>query len=1015
MKQLVFLLILLISNLTDSIAQSIFEQQGKYGLKQEDGSVMLKAEYFQILPIQGGQFLLCKENPNYQGVAGVQKHETPSEGINSAALDLPCQQKTAATFSFNANLHYGLVVSSTNIIPANYQAIHFLADQDRYVIKQGDYYYLYNLQKKKPAKKPKLSSICSFGNGFIGGIAGKYGILNKAFKFKHKPIYDQISPLNDDIYGLEQGGDKYVMSRFNLELITAKTVQEIYLDSIGGNALFKQNGKYGIMEIYEGNVLIPAQYDAIRTFELKGMIRVQQNGLWGILDVEGEYEYLAFQYQAIQVLDQKSATIRVKVAEGWKVMTLKEKFELVSNQAYEKIEAYQDWAYLIQVDGKQGFVKKEGFEEILTPQFDQIKLNTSNSFIEVGTGTKKGLLSKNDLSVILPAEYTDYQDISLKDQPTFLLKKNNRWGMQELTGQKRSIPHEYDKLEAYGNNEWFIAWKGRSQGLLSLKTDTNPALGFKYTAMRIDVKKDGCLVYAQKNGAWGILEVFNNGEVKTIRDFTLEEIAPIEGEGLDGYVKIKKNGLFGLYQLNDDLFSQSMREVLPPEFEDISYESKLTVRVRKQGQAGSATLTSGNVLLQNSMEDLFPIKWKVEIGQSTFRTNMMLANGVLLVGSNGNSRGSLADAKDGLYLIDPKTGRITQHIRPDLVGDTDVNGVAVSGDRFYFGNDAHHVFCYDFSGKQIWGADVDGDIEGSPTLFDVNKDGLDDAIFATEGGSVVAFNGANGIKLWEYKAANGGYFTATPAAYDITGDAIPDVMIGTGGSPYFYAINGKTGKALWQFKTKSTSGFVNGSGIHASANVLLERGKAAQIIATESYGIIHYLNKSGQWKRYIGNTIGIFSTPVFSPKGTIVNGAAWLGRGNVDVTVIRSYSDWEEQRGGVRYAARRTQMDGSPVAVTSSSAFVADVLAKGYPQFGIADETGKFQLINEDGLVEEIMLAPAGVEAPMLVQDIDGDGMLEIVVACLDGKLYCFDTKSTAKAFWGQFRGDNKNTGVIRK
>lgn len=1009
---------------TRAFAQEVVEKDGKFGLKDEGGTTLLKTEYDQLIPVNGGElYVLCKKNPNYNGVAGGAKIEVPKNGYQLESLGNSCFSAQAGDLKFSNHFIYGLLEYNQTIIPVNYDAIYFHGDTESYFVKTGGYWYAFDTGKRKIIKKSKASSICRIEEGFIVELDGKFGAMDHKFKYKQKVIYDKIEQVDEEgnIYILHKDQDKVLMASWNLELLPMRPVQEIYPDSIDGNALIKRGGKYGVMEIYEGGEMIETKYDGIEPFGIDDQLKVKEGAFYGLISSDDDYVKLPSTYEDVVVLDKENGIIKVKKEGKWQVMKDVDVYEPISDKTFESIKpllGVKD-IYQVRQDGKIGFVKKKGFEELMAPQFGTAKPIKSKSFdyLEVTKGGKKGLIDLIDFSVVFPAEYDEYKDISEGKSTVFQLKKNGKWGVKQIGNSLFDLPFEYDKLDFLADNKWVIAQKGNKTGLLWNGSTDKKVLDFEYEDIRVDAQQNGCLVYAKKNGNWGILEVSeadSKTTVKTLRGFTFEEIAPIEGEGLDGYVKVKEKGNFGLYQINNGVMGQTWREVLPAAFDDISYESKLTVRVKKQGKSGSATLSSGHVLYINSINDVFPLKWKAKVGQTTFRTNMIFAHGWVLVGSNGESRGSLKDSQDGLYMLDPRSGKTIRHLKPEVLGDTDVNGVATSGNYLFFGNDNNGVFCYDFDGKKVWQATVDGDIEGSPSLFDSNGDGIDDAVFATESGSVMAFDGKTGKELWRYKASNGGYFVATPAAYDVNADGTPDVLIGTGGSPYFYAINGKTGKELWQFKTKSTAGFVDGSGIHASASILTGSGRAPLIVATECYGILHYLDMNGQWKRYIGNTIGIFSSPVFSPKGTVVNGAAWMGRGNVDVTVIRSAADWEEQRGGVKYAARRTQMDGSPVAVTSSSAFVADVLAKGKPQIGIADETGKFQLLNEDGIVEEIMLAPAGVEAAMLVQDVDGDGRLEIIVACLDGNVYCYDTESKAKPFWGQFRGDNKNTGLIR-
>lgn len=49
----------------------------------------------------------------------------------------------------------------------------------------------------------------------------------------------------------------------------------------------------------------------------------------------------------------------------------------------------------------------------------------------------------------------------------------------------------------------------------------------------------------------------------------------------------------------------------------------------------------------------------------------------------------------------------------------------------------------------------------------------------------------------------------------------------------------------------------------------------------------------------------------------------------------------------------------------------------------------------------------------LLIADIDEDGQNELLIAANDGYLYCYETNGSGFIYWGQFRGNNFNTGVL--
>ena len=93
--------------------------------------------------------------------------------------------------------------------------------------------------------------------------------------------------------------------------------------------------------------------------------------------------------------------------------------------------------------------------------------------------------------------------------------------------------------------------------------------------------------------------------------------------------------------------------------------------------------------------------------------------------------------------------------------------------------------------------------QSSPRAADLNKDGVLDIIigagkneFQESDMGILAFDGKTGNILWQQHATDQVFGSATLC--DITGDGIKDVLIG-GRTPQFKAINGNTGKLIWEY------------------------------------------------------------------------------------------------------------------------------------------------------------------------------------------------------------------------
>ena len=407
---------------------------------------------------------------------------------------------------------------------------------------------------------------------------------------------------------------------------------------------------------------------------------------------------------------------------------------------------------------------------------------------------------------------------------------------------------------------------------------------------------------------------------------------------------------------------------------------------------------SPKAILENELDasQVLTLKWVQRVGKSTFKTNILFVNHTLLFPSNGRSALGAEDNLDGLYLIDPKNGAIKNQLHADSRDDTDVNGVAASPDTIFFTSDSNEVYAYTWLGEKLWSRSCSDHIEGNPALADLNGDGVVDLSVAVESGQLLALDGLTGKNIWaiqvDYKPSwtypEKRSFIASPALKDLDGDGIRDVLIGSRNGT-FYAFNGKNGVLLWEMRS------VEPSGIHASAIV-----KDDMITWAESYHRVHHLDLKGNilWRKSLlpEGLPSLFSSPILSSSNTLVIG-----------------SSLPQQKSGAWVLPESGEQRFYPLGKISSSAVVADFLGLGTLQIGLVSESGIFAIFSEKGDILARFILECGSEATPFVGDIDEDGVLDLLIAGTDGTLYCYTLPSKGEVFWGSFRGNPFNTGVV--
>jgi outer membrane protein assembly factor BamB len=429
--------------------------------------------------------------------------------------------------------------------------------------------------------------------------------------------------------------------------------------------------------------------------------------------------------------------------------------------------------------------------------------------------------------------------------------------------------------------------------------------------------------------------------------------------------------------------------------------------------------------------DQLSLMWKQKIGLSTFRTNIMLEGGRIWLGSNGLTRDSVAnDSLDGLYALDPKTGKVLLKLRPQPKGDDDVNGLATDGQRFFWGTDLGQIFCADAKGNILWKYAAKGDIEGSPVLADLNGDQQLDAVFAVEKpAEILALDGKDGKLLWRFSLAQSGgseeqdenlppsppseerndqpegkepYFMATPQARDLNKDGIADVLIGSAGLGTLYALDGRTGQLLWSHEMSS--------GIHGCAQIVpFEAGKEA-ILINPTYGPAQWFSFEGELLRQVSTPIGNFSSPVMLSDSLLIQAQSWF---DGSLTIANCFEEEKVTIANFQETIQNKHVSWLTTEKISASALLGDPFNKGQQQALIPTEKGLLYVFEANGRLAQLLQLPAGAEASLFMADVDGDGQQELLLAGLDGFLYCYKTPSKTKALWGQFRGNNSNTGSL--
>lgn len=413
------------------------------------------------------------------------------------------------------------------------------------------------------------------------------------------------------------------------------------------------------------------------------------------------------------------------------------------------------------------------------------------------------------------------------------------------------------------------------------------------------------------------------------------------------------------------------------------------------------------LMAQKTVASQFPLQWKTKIGVTTYRTNMLFHNGLIYIGSNGESRDKLLDNLDGVYAIDPKTGAVKATYKVPFAGDNDVTGIAIADNKLFFGTDNYYFFCFDLkTGQELWKVPQKYDVESTPVCEDFNTDGKKDVAFSVEGYGFYALNGEDGSLIWAQDSISSHNGNVPSLVIDINGDGVKDLVNAGRGAAnsdeidgfkmahygdYHIALNGKNGRVLWLRET--------GAGVHTSPFAYTVNGQQ-RIALLDCYGEFQVVDLQGNILSRIGLGYGWFTSPVMSADQHLI-----VGRFSLEYTdnVLETNEYNTIPFPGEKAQSNSVQMDDDQII--SATTMIADVLGKGTQQAVGVTEKGILFIMKTDGTeLMKLKLQGKGAEASVYINDVDGDGKLELLVADLDGYLYCFGTNSKGKAEHGAFR-----------
>ncbi|TXH25512.1 MAG: WG repeat-containing protein [Cyclobacteriaceae bacterium] len=416
---LVCLLTTSLSGWADSF--QTFEENGKVGLKNQEGKVVLPAS-FEALGWSDGSFSVIGNVTGYR--------QNNQWGI----LNLKKEFITKAEYESLVYSGGDYVVVKKKINPAQRKTACLNLRGEIQIPFVYDDIQVHGLR----------AIVINLINGRY-----QYGLVDLQNKLIIPASYSRISPLGTLRYAVQNSSGKIALYAEDGRAITTFTIDSISMFQ-GDKAFFYVNANMGLLD-REGNLLVEALYQSIKIEDDR--ISVLPHHQWIVLDAANK---TVQNFQAENIL---------KASPGNNIYQLSGQFGLMDETwtvtlpaQYQNLTYVQDDLFLAQKDFKTGIITSTN-KPVIPLQYDSVVVN----YPHVRALSRFGW-ALTDISRTFTS-FKTYSQIDAPQYGLFPVKSNQFWGALTLQGEE-TIHCVFDSLLEISDNHVVVKFKGQ-YGIIS--------------------------------------------------------------------------------------------------------------------------------------------------------------------------------------------------------------------------------------------------------------------------------------------------------------------------------------------------------------------------------------------------------------------------------------------------------------------------------------------------------------------------------------------------------------------
>lgn len=359
-------IILIILFFNSAFGQTYVPYRSKdlWGLADFSGNIQLKpfANYIDFLNIdtKNGSLYLAKNNKGYFVINTAGKKIVPENNYDTI------QYLNDHTYFVSQNKKFGLFYNGNLVIPCQYKSIK-IKENNSFQVSDG---YLCGLFNSKFQLLIPISYEYIFLESYspvTNKITWKaIGLHVEDYFDEDRVEMEEIKQNPDDIFG------KVARSYIEDEKLTSHYLNYKYDQVLNDYTNMDQgvyvikNKKYGYYNLKKNRLELEPEYDLINSIHYKGLdylFIVSKNKKYGIFNKNFEIIF-PLQYDHIQFIDLEEGLVTTLNKKIGFIFPANEKKEITPKYDYfVKSHRFRNSnIFLIEIDGKRGWVNQEGFE-----------------------------------------------------------------------------------------------------------------------------------------------------------------------------------------------------------------------------------------------------------------------------------------------------------------------------------------------------------------------------------------------------------------------------------------------------------------------------------------------------------------------------------------------------------------------------------------------------------------------------------------------------------------------------